>query len=207
MLNHFIKITALQYILLSAIYSIGLYQYSVGRLELFTPWFYLLLACILVISSIRFNIQAFIFIGFIIIFSIIASIIGANTDQVFGSLNYGNGLGLKIFETPIAIGALWIVIILGSISISQKTTSNKILTICNATMITTIFNVLFEPLAVRLDYWTWEYVYPSMYNYISWLILALIFCSVGVIINACHKNSLAGINLIVFLLYLLIIVR
>jgi putative membrane protein len=121
-------------------------------------------------------------------------IIGVNTSLLFGNYTYGNVLGLKILGVPLLIGVQWFVTIFCSASIIQqiqvwvenrvtKETGNAVnfnnyktiqylSLVIDGALIATFFDFVLEPVAQKLEYWTWaNYKIPS-YNYICWFIVS-----------------------------------
>ena len=53
-------------------------------------------------------------------------VIGVKSGLVFGSYEYGNGLGLKFLDVPLIIGLNWVVVVLGATALSERISSTKI---------------------------------------------------------------------------------
>jgi putative membrane protein len=83
-------------------------------------------------------------------------VIGVKTGLVFGEYKYGETLGLKLFEVPLIIGFNWILVILGTISVAQLITKNVLANSLIAATISVIFDLVLEPIAIKLDYWQWS---------------------------------------------------
>jgi putative membrane protein len=126
-------------------------------------------------------------------------ILGTNTGIVFGEYVYGNTFKLKLLDAPILIGLNWVIVILGfyylakeiinflgltpskgSISegnwgFSPKGVISSILGVLLTASFATFFDWILEPLAIRLDYWSWAIVDIPLQNYLAWFIIALVF--------------------------------
>lgn len=189
-----------KYLILLSIYCAILY------LSIPAPLAFILISVYTSLVSLYLNRITLIYLMFIYILSFGISNLGAQTGLVFGDYGYGDKLGPLLFGTPILIGTIWIIVLIGCLSISRKLSSNKVIIVLNAAMILTIFDVLIEPLASKMGYWSWDRLYPELFNFISWLVLGLIFSMIAMKFNIAFRNSLAGVNLLLFLLYLLIIV-
>jgi putative membrane protein len=100
--------------------------------------------------------------------------VGVKTGLIFGEYNYGLTLGIKLFEVPLIIGFNWVFVILGSISISRLMTSNLFLSAIISAFISLMFDLILEPIAVKLDYWTWAEGIIPLQNYLAWFVIALI---------------------------------
>jgi putative membrane protein len=108
------------------------------------------------------------------VITFLLEVIGVKTGLIFGEYNYGSTLGIKLFEVPVIIGFNWVFVILGSISISRLITSNLILSAMISALIAFIFDLILEPIAIRLDYWTWNGGIIPLQNYFAWFVIAMI---------------------------------
>lgn len=104
----------------------------------------------------------------------ILEVIGVKTGLIFGEYNYGSTLGIKLFDVPLIIGFNWVFVILGSISISRLMTSNLFLSALISAFIAFVFDLILEPIAIKLDYWTWAEGIIPIQNYLAWFVIALI---------------------------------
>lgn len=108
------------------------------------------------------------------IITFILEVIGVKTGLIFGEYNYGSTLGIKLFEVPLIIGFNWVFVILGSISISRLMTSNIFLSALISAFIAFIFDLILEPVAIKLDYWSWSEGIIPLQNYLAWFVIALV---------------------------------
>jgi len=122
-------------------------------------------------------------------------IIGVNTGLIFGEYEYGNVLGAKLFNTPILIGANWLILLVSVIGMLQKRgISQKWLVIILASSILTLLDVLIEPVAIHLGFWQWQQESVPMQNYFGWFITALLLSCCIVIQDIKFQNSLAEVT-------------
>jgi putative membrane protein len=112
--------------------------------------------------------------AFTYVITFILEVIGVKTGLIFGEYNYGSTLGIKIFDVPLIIGFNWVFVILGSISISRLMTSNVFLSAIISAFIAFVFDLILEPIAIKLDYWTWTESIIPIQNYLAWFVIALI---------------------------------
>ena len=104
----------------------------------------------------------------------IVEIIGVQTNLLFGTYLYGDILGLKVFDVPLAIGFNWLVLSICSrdfISIFNLSTNAKIIF---SAIFLVLIDLIIEPVAVSLDFWQWEGGVIPLYNYLSWLVIAIV---------------------------------
>jgi putative membrane protein len=102
-------------------------------------------------------------------------IIGVKTGLVFGSYEYGDTLGFGLMGVPLVIGFNWTIIIIGTVSISNIVVKNRLLSAVIAGFMATFFDIILEPVAIELDYWTWEGGTIPMQNYAAWFLIATVF--------------------------------
>ncbi len=112
--------------------------------------------------------------AFTYIITFILEVIGVKTGLIFGEYNYGSTLGIKLFDVPLIIGFNWVFVILGSISISRLMTGNIFLSSIISAFIAFIFDLILEPIAIKLDYWSWSEGIIPIQNYLAWFVIALI---------------------------------
>lgn len=108
------------------------------------------------------------------LFTFMIEVIGVKTGIVFGEYSYGKTLGLKMFDVPLIIGLNWTLVILGSIVFVKLFIDNIFISSFLASLIAVFFDFVMEPVAVKLDYWSWTYNIIPLQNYLAWFILAFI---------------------------------
>ncbi len=115
------------------------------------------------------------FIWFVIVFisTFVCEIVGVETGLIFGNYVYGETLDFKLFDVPIIIGINWTLVITGSIMIS-KFCNNQFLVFLIVPVLATLFDFVLEPVAIKLDYWSWKSGTIPLYNYVSWFIISLL---------------------------------
>jgi uncharacterized membrane protein len=102
-------------------------------------------------------------------------IIGVKTAFPFGSYLYGSTMKIKGFGVPLVIGLNWIVLILATYDLSGFISRNRIVQPVLAALMICLFDLLLEPVAVKLDYWNWAGGVVPIQNYLAWFVIALIF--------------------------------
>lgn len=102
-------------------------------------------------------------------------LIGIHTQLLFGDYVYGNALGIKLFEVPIIIGLNWYIIVLVSANITRLLKMNLLFSSLFSGLFCVFLDVLIEPVAIRLDYWSWTQGVIPIYNYVCWFIFSVLF--------------------------------
>ena len=139
--------------------------------------------------------------------SFIVEAIGVNTGQVFGYYNYSNGLGPKVFETPIIIGFNWLFLIYTTSSVVESWSIHPIYKIIIASIGMLMYDLVLEQLAPKLEMWHWKNEIIPLQNYLAWLGLALLFHAILKISNIKIQNRLASLLLgCQFLFFLLLFI-
>lgn len=131
------------------------------------------------------------------VLTFILEVIGVKTGLIFGNYIYGSTLGLKVLSVPLIIGLNWVFVILGGISIAQKVTSDKNLSALITAMVAVVFDLVLEPVAIKLDYWTWQNDNIPLQNYMAWFVISFFFAWIFNRMNLNLKTDLPKIYLAV----------
>ena len=111
--------------------------------------------------------------------------IGVRTGAIFGAYMYGQTLRPSIGGVPISIGCAWFVMLIASTAVAQNIAPKslaegfrfKIAFLVALLMVA--FDLLMEPAAIKLEYWTWMDSHIPMQNYLVWFGLSFIFATIG----------------------------
>lgn len=130
------------------------------------------------------------------LFSFAAEVIGVNTGLLFGEYRYGDGLGYKVFGTPLIIGINWLMLVYMTASVTQKYNFPGISGIITASIIMLLYDIILEQVAHEMDMWHWINNTVPLQNYIVWFILAVGFHSIFKALNINARNKMAEVILI-----------
>lgn len=124
-------------------------------------------------------------------------IIGVKTGHIFGVYEYNQLLWPEIGGVPLAIGFSWINLLLSAASISYgikrfELTKKPWIMALLIGMLMVIFDVVLEPAAIRLDYWSWSGGDVPVQNYLAWFILGFLFARTGIAFSV-FDHGLPGI--------------
>ena len=111
----------------------------------------------------------------IIIVSYLVEVVGVNSELIFGKYVYGNGLGLKVFGTPLMIGLNWGMLVYCSASILDQFRLPAMVQIFFASVLMLVYDFILESVAPFLDMWYWDGNSAPLKNYAAWFILSVIF--------------------------------
>ena len=181
----------------------------------------LIMAALLIITQPQKNLAFFLFFVIAFVTGFAVEWIGVNTGYLFGSYQYGNVLGIKYGNVPLLIGINWFIIIYCTGVISQKlhNWSNKQLEamqaavnpsvqlisfITDGALLTTFFDYVMEPVAVKLGFWQWAGNGDiPFYNYTCWLVISVLLLTVFKLLPFEKNNRLAVHLFIIQLLFFL----
>lgn len=105
----------------------------------------------------------------------LVEVLGVHTGKIFGSYYYGDTLGYKIAAVPLLMGVNWVILIfsIGQMMKSFKIRNSILASLIGAFMLIT-FDFFMEPVAMKFDYWHWDWHEIPMQNYMAWFIVSVI---------------------------------
>ena len=111
---------------------------------------------------------------FILCFTVgmIAEIIGVNKGFIFGEYSYGNALGTKVFGVPILIGINWCILVFITGYIADTFSHNFWQKILLGIFLMISLDLVMEPVAPVLDFWTFKSGLASFQNYLGWSLVS-----------------------------------
>jgi len=118
-------------------------------------------------------------------------VIGINTHLVFGYYQYGNALGIKIFNTPLLIGLNWLMLTYAGSAIAELINKPVWLKIIVASLVVLLYDIVLERTAPALDMWYWKSNTVPLQNYVAWFIIAVLFHSLIKLARVRTHNTLA----------------
>jgi putative membrane protein len=164
--------------LLLLFYFFGLIGISIDAYkDLFLPLTPLnLILTLFVFYKVNQDFSAKLYILSILIFLIGFSVeaIGVATGALFGSYTYGESFGFKISETPVVIGVNWLFLALSSYGVIQFFTKKTVWLIILPPLLMTSLDVLVEPVAMKLGFWSWANDIIPLQNYVMWYLTSII---------------------------------
>jgi bisanhydrobacterioruberin hydratase len=121
--------------------------------------------------------------------------IGTNTGLIFGEYSYGKSLGIKVFETPLTMIVNWMLTVYLAVMFVGKRVKPLWLFAILASLLMVGYDIILEPVAIRLDMWSWSQGVPPLQNYIGWFLVSLPLVAFLRRITNNTSNPLAGIIL------------
>ncbi|PWS30780.1 carotenoid biosynthesis protein [Pedobacter paludis] len=138
--------------------------------------FHLLLMFAVIVFSYNGDIKRLLlFVSGVFLCGFLVEVLGIHTGKIFGSYYYGNTLGYKIAAVPLLMGVNWVILIF-SIGQMMKNLKirNSILASFLGSIALVIFDFFLEPVAMKFDYWHWDWHIIPLQNYIAWFIVSII---------------------------------
>ncbi len=175
-----------------------------------TPFALLLNVYLLAIYHKKYSISDVIIFVLIFVFGFLIEVLGVNTGLIFGDYQYGSGLGLKLFETPLLIGVNWLFLTYASVSVLNSFKINKLLIVVLAPLAMLIYDFVLEQVAPKMDMWSWHETSVPISNFIAWYGIALVFAGLLTLFKINTENPLSKILLLcqfVFLFFLMLILK
>jgi uncharacterized membrane protein len=109
------------------------------------------------------------FAGVVLLTGFLVEVVGIHTGLLFGHYRYGQALGPKLWEVPLLIAGNWLLLVYATGSLVQALPAPGWARALAAAALMVGLDLLIEPVAAVLDFWTWEgYRIPAS-NYWGWL--------------------------------------
>lgn len=130
---------------------------------------------------------------------------GVQTGLIFGSYAYGGTLGLKIAGTPLLIGLNWLMLIYMVYHLLQDLNTSFFLKATIGALMMVAYDLLLEPVAIRLDFWQWGGGAIPLQNYLAWFVISFVFLLIWNLAKAKTSNPVANTLLAAQLSFFLIL--
>lgn len=196
-------------LVLAILYAVGVVGISSSYTNLFlalTPVHLLISLGILLAVHPSWSIKELIVMLFVAVLGFLVEVLGVNTGFPFGSYSYGGVLGFKVWNTPLLIGANWLMLIYATHGISRKIFSRPILVILLGSVLMVALDVVLEPAAIHLGFWTWELASPPLENYLAWGVVSAFFHFLFLKFVPKYANNIAGpLYVLQFVFFVMII--
>ena len=143
---------------------------------------------------------------FVALAGFLVEVLGVNTGFPFGTYSYGEVLGVKILNTPLLIGANWLMLIYATHGIARRVFNKPILVILLGSALMVALDLLLEPAAIHLGFWTWELAIPPLENYLAWAAISAFFHLLFWKFVPKYSNNIAGpLYVLQFVFFVMII--
>ena len=132
--------------------------------------------------------------------------VGVHTGMPFGIYQYGEGLGVKVDQIPMIIGANWVLMTWIALETSRWAFpgASRWQWAWTAAIIMVVMDLLMEPVAPSLDYWMFQLNWVPIQNYLAWGWLGLIFSFVMTYVPKSKSAFPVLLALIQFLFFIVL---
>lgn len=155
---------------------VGLYGFLNTDLSDFfiklVPFHLLLMLSIVIISGYDGSGNFIVFACVVYLAGFLVEVAGVNTGLIFGSYTYGRTLGLQIWQTPLLIGANWLILVYTTGVVLTTYNFNKYLFAFFGAVVLVGIDFLIEPVAIKYDYWSWAGGIIPLQNYLGWFVVS-----------------------------------
>ena len=152
---------------------IGLNLPQTAALFRFLTPFNLVASCVILLCFHKdYNLNFLIFSVITFLMGYFVEVIGVKTGMIFGEYQYQTTLGFKVLNVPPVIGVNWLLLVYcvgSSFCRVAKPTYFKVL---YGALLMTMFDFLAEPIAIRLNMWSWRDALPPLQNYVGWFVIS-----------------------------------
>jgi len=104
----------------------------------------------------------------------LVEVAGVKTGVIFGSYAYGPVLGWKLWDTPLLIGCNWLTLIYCTGTITHNILKINWLKPIVGAMLMVLIDILIEPVAMHLNFWSWQDNAVPLRNYAGWFAVSLL---------------------------------
>ncbi len=161
----------------------------------YTPLNLLIVFVLVLLTQVK-NTAFFGFMALCFVTGMLVEMIGVKTGYLFGDYQYGSVLGPKLFEVPLLIGINWFIVVYCSGVVvtffhnwlaAKYQAEGRILSpaimnfsfVMDAALLTTFFDWLMEPVAVKLGFWHWNGTGEiPLLNYACWFVISSLLLAV-----------------------------
>jgi putative membrane protein len=165
----------------TSIFLIWLFHVSgmVGIIYSDASWFIgatsvnLLLSFMLLLANTQLNKRLVFLLLSCFIIGMAAEILGVRYGFIFGEYAYGAVLGLKFMEVPLLIGINWCILIFITGNIAQFFSDSFWIKTFVGVALLLALDMVIEPVAPVLDFWTFADGLASFHNYLGWALVGL----------------------------------
>lgn len=119
----------------------------------------------------REKIRLYGFLAGVYLFTFLTEMAGVQTGKIFGTYTYLHTLGIQVGETPLIIGANWILVFLGASRIVQAL-KHPLERILMTAFLMTALDWLIEQVAPVMGMWEFRGDAIPLQNYLAWFVIS-----------------------------------
>ena len=165
-------------IIVSILYLVGIAGMAIPEIrpyfQYLTPFHLLMTVGVMLLFHSDWNKQFLIFAAAAWTLGYGSEALGVHTGFPFGNYAYGPVLGVQLLEVPLMIGVNWLILVYLTGSILNRLISKDWLAAILGAFMMVLIDFAIEPVAIALDFWSWEGNEIPLSNYLGWLGVAFI---------------------------------
>jgi uncharacterized membrane protein len=119
-------------------------------------------------------------------------VLGVKTGQIFGHYQYGLGLGGHLWGVPPVLAVNWLLLTYCCGSVTARLPFSTWIKAALAATLMVVLDVFIEPVAIKLDFWTWFGQPVPVQNYVAWWFVSFGLMRLWFILPFEKENRLAG---------------
>jgi putative membrane protein len=182
-------------LLLIIIFAVGLLGFMnfihINHFEKLTPFNLLFSLAVMLSHHKSWNRNTVLFLIIIFLAGYFIELLGVKTGLIFGSYQYGESLGIKLFDVPLMIGINWVLLVYATGVVAQLLPFPVWLKIITASLLMVLLDFFIEPFAMQHDLWNWQHNIIPLKNYIGWLFSALLMQALFFTMKIEKENTVA----------------
>jgi len=192
---------------LAVFFSVG----TIGMLisaplfQALTPFHLGLTALVLLWFSPEKNANFIRFVILVLVAGFAVELVGVKTGKIFGSYQYGYALGAKMGGVPLIIGVNWLIMVLSTMSLSEKLPLNDFGKSLSGALFMTLLDFLIEQVAPVYHFWYFDDLRVPLRNYLAWFFVGALFHYFGRQLDINPRNPMGtSVFLMLFLFFLIL---
>lgn len=181
-------------LILIVFYGVGLVGLQTESRDWFldtTPFILLLSVGLMTLHHPQKNGYYWLVLGLSIVVGLGMEIWGVASGSIFGEYRYGETLGYQFKEVPLVIGLNWWLLVGASSAMVARSWIHPLLRALAAAGLMTGLDWLIEPVAVKLDFWSWAGGEIPLQNYLAWFAIGFVLCALYQMLPFHKQNKVA----------------
>lgn len=118
-------------------------------------------------------------------------VLGVWTGRVFGAYTYGDVLGMKLLNVPLLIGLNWSMLVFAIGAVLEPLRIPVAVKVVLGGSAMVALDLLIEPVAVHLGFWSWSQGDIPMQNYLAWGGISALFFTILFMAPVRRENPVA----------------
>lgn len=181
--------------LLAIVYTVGVLGLNSPMRELFarlTPVTLLLTLVVMLSYHRRRGLGLVVFSCLVLLGGFFVEWVGVHTGWLFGRYQYLEALGPKLDGVSVIIGVNWLLLVYAIGVFVQSFSVYAWRRVVLGALVMVATDLLIEPVAISLGFWTWEGGGIPLLNYLGWFVVSVAFFTLFEKMRLPKTNPVAG---------------